>query len=66
MATPIENLSSIDFKVLGYINKSKYVTKERIFKKFKKVDALEYRLELLCEKDYEDKGFIRDAVENSS
>ena len=46
MATPLE-LTETDFKLLNYINKFDSVTREQLITNFPKINALDYRLNLL-------------------
>jgi hypothetical protein len=66
MAIPLDKLSNIDYKILHYIGKFDSISKEKLKKRFSKINHLDYRLSLLSKIELRDTGYVSIPIENSN
>lgn len=61
------DLTSIDYKILAFINQFEKVEKSKVVNRFSsRVAAIEYRMKLLSEREYRTIPHLRIAIENTS
>ena len=66
LTTKNDTLSASDYQILNYINKNGPISKEKLTRRFAKVEALDFRLEKLKEKDYQYHGRHPEQIPGSS
>lgn len=67
MVTPQNSLTNDEYALLNYINKFDSVSKKQMLNHFNgKINALEYRLSLLAEPEYENLAGFHFPIENSN